>query len=147
MFLLKNEEVVQEWVISTSKNQPSTVENSLGTPWGLHRIEEKIGAGEAAGMVFKGRVPQAYCYQEKAEEELSENLITSRILRLRGLEQGVNCGEGIDTWDRYVYIHGTNQESQLGTPFSSGCVLMNNDQIIELYERISVGTYVWIDLD
>ncbi|MFH1497146.1 MAG: L,D-transpeptidase, partial [Verrucomicrobiota bacterium] len=77
------------------------------------------------------------------------NLITSRILWLRGLEPGVNAGlnaEGdtVDTYERYIYIHGTNHEDKLGTPQSAGCVLMGNLDIIALYDEVRVGDQVLI---
>lgn len=74
------------------------------------------------------------------------NLITTRILWLRGLEPGVNSGPGIDTHDRYIYIHGTNHEERLGAPDSHGCVLLSNDEVIELFEQVPSGTLVMIEL-
>ena len=71
-------------------------------------------------------------------------MITSRILWLRGLEPGVNRGGDVDTYERYVYIHGTQREERLGEPMSSGCVLMGNADIVELYEQVRVGDWVWI---
>jgi lipoprotein-anchoring transpeptidase ErfK/SrfK len=79
------------------------------------------------------------------EADTHPNLITSRILWLRGLEPGVNAGGDIDTYSRYVYIHGTNHEDRLGTPQSAGCVLMANLDIIGLHEEVRIGDIVWID--
>ncbi len=78
------------------------------------------------------------------EAETETNLITSRILRLRGLEAGVNLGGEVDTYDRLIYIHGTNHESRLGEPLSAGCLLMRNLDIIELFEQVRSGDLVWI---
>ena len=89
---------------------PSCVEDSLGTPIGLHLVCEKIGDGEPLGMIFKGRKPQGVRFFEFDNGENQKNLITTRILRLDGLEVGINKGEGIDTYECYVYIHGTNHE-------------------------------------
>lgn len=139
--------LAKSYVVSTSRRPPSNVKNSLGTPRGLHEIAERIGAGQPPGMVFKSRVPTGRHFSEVADidpDQAENNLITSRILWLRGLEPGVNRGGDVDTYERYVYIHGTNQESRLGAPLSSGCVLMRNLDIVELYEEVRAGDLVWI---
>ena len=131
--------------VSTSKNAPSCRENSYGTPTGLHAVAARIGAGEPAGMVFKGRVATGRHYDDCPPEEQARNLITSRILRLRGLEEGHNRGPGIDSFDRYIYIHGTNHEDRIGQPFSGGCIEMRNADVIDLFERVTEGDLVWIE--
>jgi hypothetical protein len=139
--------LVKSYVISTSKRPPSNVKGSLGTPRGLHEIAERIGAGQPPGMVFKSRVSTGRHYSEVAAidpESENYNLITTRILWLRGLEPGVNRGGDVDTYGRYVYVHGTNHEDRLGEPLSAGCVLMRNLDIIELYEEVRAGDLVWI---
>jgi hypothetical protein len=141
----RNGELVRSYVVSTSKRPPSNIKSSLGTPRGLHEIAERIGAGQPPGMVFKSRVPTGRHFSEILEREPhNDNLITSRILWLRGLEPGVNRGGDVDTYGRYIYIHGTNHESRLGEPLSAGCVLMRNLDIVELYEEVRVGDRVWI---
>ena len=140
----------QSYVISTSLRPPSNVQDSLGTPRGLHEIAEKVGAGTPPGVVFKGRVSLGKHFNELSEEENERNLITSRILWLRGLEPGVNAGQNaagevVDTYRRYVYIHGTNHEDRLGTPYSAGCVEMRNLDIVSLFEEVRAGDLVWIE--
>jgi hypothetical protein len=130
---------------SSSRRPPSNVKGSLGTPRGLHEIAERVGAGAPPGIVFKGRVTTGRHYAEFPASEQVQNLITTRILWLRGLEPGVNAGGEVDTHDRYVYIHGTNHEEQLGTPASSGCVQMRNTEIIELFDEVRTGDLVWIE--
>jgi lipoprotein-anchoring transpeptidase ErfK/SrfK len=39
-------------------------------------------------------------------------------------------------------IHGTNQPSTIGSFVSSGCIRLTNDDIEDLYNRVSVGTHV-----
>ena len=102
-------------------------------------------------MVFKARVPIGRHFSELPDSPENDNLITTRILWLRGLEAGVNsgrnaAGEVVDTYDRYVYIHGTNHEERLGRPYSAGCVEMNNLEIIALFEivRVDLATNVQI---
>jgi len=138
-------DLVKSYVISTSKRPPSNVKNSLGTPRGLHEVAERIGAGQPPGIVFKSRVSTGHHFSELPEEKAGDNLITSRILWLRGLEPGVNRGGEVDTYERYIYIHGTNHESRLGEPMSAGCVLMGNLDIVELYEEVRAGDLVWVE--
>ena len=144
MQFFRRSELVRSYGVSTSKRPPSNVKNSLGTPRGLHEIAERIGAGQPPGVVFKSRVPTGKHFSEFPDAGTNDNLITSRILWLRGLEPGVNRGGDVDTYERYVYIHGTNHEDRIGEPLSSGCVLMRNIEMVELYEDVRVGDLVWI---
>lgn len=137
--------LVKSYVVSTSAQPPSNVKGSLGTPRGLHEIAERIGAGQPPGTVFKSRIPTGHHFSEMPDAIAHTNLITSRILWLRGLESGVNRGGDVDTYNRYVYIHGTNQEARIGEPLSAGCVLMRNLDIVELYEEVRNGDLVWIE--
>jgi hypothetical protein len=136
--------VTKAYLISTSKRAPSNIRHSLGTPRGLHAIAERIGAGQPPGMVFKARVPTGRHYSELPDASSEDNLITSRILWLRGLEPGTNLGGEVDTYERYIYIHGTNHETRIGTPLSAGCVLMRNLDIVELFEEVRPGDQVLI---
>ena len=140
----RNGALEKSYIVSTSKRPPSNVKDSLGTPRGLHEIAERIGAGQPPGMVFKSRVSTGQHFSELPDAGADDNLITSRILWLRGLEPGVNRGGEVDTYGRYVYIHGTNREERLGEPLSAGCVLMRNLDIVELYEEVRTGDLVWI---
>ncbi len=146
----RGDSLAKSYVVSTSLRPPSNLKDSLGTPRGLHEIAERIGAGAPPGIVFKARVNTGRHFAELPPEEQARNLITTRILWLRGLEPGLNAGtdaEGrcVDTHARYVYIHGTNHEERLGTPASSGCVQMRNLDIIELYDEVRAGDLVWIE--
>ena len=144
MYLYNGEEAVKTYVISTSKLPPSCKENSLGTPWGMHQVCEIIGKGEAEGTVFKGRKSIGFRYWEMPSEDQFANLITSRILRLRGLEQEVNLGGAVDTFARFVYIHGTNHEAKLGSPASSGCIQVSNADAIQLAVLVPAGSHLLI---
>ncbi len=137
--------LVKSHVVSTSLRPPSNIKDSLGTPRGLHEIGEKFGAGQPPGIVFKARVATGKHFSELSAEEQARNLITTRILWLRGLEPGHNLGGNVDTHGRYIYIHGTNHEHRLGTPFSGGCVEMNNLEIIGLFDEVRVKDLVWIE--
>ena len=98
-------------------------------------------------MVFKARQPTGKLASEWGTPE--DNLITTRILWLDGLEPGRNQGiatdgKVVDTRRRFVYIHGTNQTSKLGQPNSHGCVLLSDTDVIRLFDGITVGTRVLI---
>jgi hypothetical protein len=134
--------LVKSYVISTSLRPPSNVRDSLGTPRGLHEIAERIGDGQPPGVVFKARVPTGRHFAEFPDA--GPNLITTRILWLRGLEPGANQGGEVDSHQRYIYIHGTNHEERIGEPFSGGCVLMRNLEVIELYDQVRTGDQVLI---
>ena len=79
-----------------------------------------------------------------AGQETPEDLILSRILRLEGLEDGKNRGGNVDSWNRYIYIHGTNKIDELGRAASAGCVRMDPQEVIDLYNRVSKGCCVLI---
>jgi len=137
MALIENGSIAKAYRISTSLKAPSCQADSYGTPIGLHSIADKIGDGQPIGMVFKGRVPTGKHFSEYSGEDAKRNLITSRILRLSGLEPGHNAGLGCDSYNRYIYIHGTNHEDRIGQPFSGGCVEMLNTEMIELFESVA----------
>lgn len=138
-------ELIDNYIISSSERQASCVQDSFGTPWGMHVIAEKIGDDAELGMVFKGRKPIGKKYWEYEEHIHDERLVTTRILWLRGLEVGLNKGEGIDSYNRYIYIHGTNREYLLGSPATLGCITLGNEEIIRLYDVVPCETLVWIE--
>ncbi|HCJ12505.1 MAG TPA: L,D-transpeptidase [Opitutae bacterium] len=145
--LCQRNHIQQSFPVSTSKKEPCNIENSFGTPRGLHVIEAKIGEKAPWGMIFVDRVARGKCFWQWPPSP--ESLITSRILRLRGLENGINAGQDksgnvCDSFARYIYIHGTNREDCIGRPFSKGCVLLNNADMIDLFDRVTEGTPVWI---
>jgi lipoprotein-anchoring transpeptidase ErfK/SrfK len=39
-------------------------------------------------------------------------------------------------------IHGSNEPWTIGTQVSSGCIRMRNEDVIDLYERVKIGTKV-----
>jgi hypothetical protein len=143
MALIQDDALVKTYDVSTSLRPPSCTADSYGTPSGLHAIADKIGADQPEGMVFQGRVPKQH-FSEYAADEAKKQLITSRIMRLRGLELGKNASPGCDSYDRYIYIHGTNHEDQIGRPASAGCVQLRNAEVIELFDRMDSGDLVWL---
>lgn len=121
--------------VSTSKFGLGFEEGSFRTPTGRFRIVDKIGAGAPSGMIFKSRLPIG----EIAKQGGDEDLVLTRILWLEGLDP-----ENANTHERYIYIHGTNQEDLVGTPASHGCIRLRNGDMIDLFDRIPAKTYVEI---
>jgi hypothetical protein len=142
LFHIVNESVQNVFPVSTARNGTGNREGSNKTPTGIHRIIEKIGDGAQEGTIFRSRQAIGEIWYPGLTEE---NLILTRILRLRGIEEGINSGPGVDSYDRYIYIHGTNQEIQIGTPISHGCICMKNRDIITLFDMIGEDTLVVID--
>jgi lipoprotein-anchoring transpeptidase ErfK/SrfK len=136
--LLEGETLLRRYVISTSRHGLGTEPGSCKTPTGRFRIAEKHGDGTEPGMIFKSRVAT----EEVGREDDPHDQVQTRILWLDGLD-----AENTNTFSRYIYIHGTNAESRLGLPASEGCVRMNNLDVIDLFERVPVGTEVLIDAD
>lgn len=111
-------------------------EGSYRTPPGWHRIDERLGMGEPTGRRFISRQPTKELWGGETREE---DLILTRILTLEGLEPGVNQGPGCDSRERYIYVHGTNREDQIGQRLSHGCLRLRNGDILDLFERVVVG--------
>ncbi|MGE8541640.1 cell wall-recycling L,D-carboxypeptidase ElsL [Acinetobacter sp. ANC 3813] len=131
------------YVISTGKNGIGEAENSGKTPRGWHTVAEKFGQDLPLNSVFIARQPTGEIYSAQfAAEHPDRDWILSRILWLRGLEQGFNLGDGCDTYNRYIYIHGTPESEQMGIPLSHGCIRMRNEEIAELFELIPEGALV-----
>ena len=128
-------EVREEYPVSTSKFGIGTEPGSNHTPEGRFRIAHKYGHGAEPGTIFKSREPIGLWDAQPAEEDY----VLSRILWLDGVEE-----TNANTKDRYIYIHGTNQEELIGTPASHGCVRMTNAAVIDLFERVPEGTEVVI---
>ena len=140
--LFGNRAPVANYPVSTSRYGIGNQNGSFKTPPGIHRIAEKIGGGAPPGRIFRDRIDTL---QNWTGEKGGENLILTRILWLEGLEEGINRGPGIDSRERYIYIHGTNNENAVSAPMSHGCVCMRNADIIDLFDRVKVGTIVVID--
>lgn len=121
--------------VSTSLFGLGTEEGSMKTPTGRFRIAEKIGKGMPLRTVFKNR------RRVKVTKKLMQNddLVMTRILWLDGLDP-----ENANTRDRFIYIHGTNHEENIGEPVSHGCIRMRNADLVELFEQVGLDTPVLI---
>lgn len=136
---LRNElgDVLKTYTISTSKFGLGSEHGSNKTPLGRFAIADKIGDGAALGEIIESRIRTG---KTGAESDPKDHVET-RILWLDGLD-----AENASTHERYIYIHGTNSESKLGTKASWGCVRMSNRDVIELFDKVKVGTKVEIGI-
>jgi hypothetical protein len=140
--------VERQFKISTSRNGIGNVIDSYKTPLGKHSICEKIGEFAPIYTIFKSRQNTGnVCKTLNMPINDNEDLILTRILRLQGEEPGLNYGytidsKCIDSYDRCIYIHGTNREDLLSIPASNGCIRMANLDIIELFAKVNIGTIV-----
>lgn len=150
MFYKQQDEILATYPVSTAEKGVGNHSGSLQTPLGLHRVAERFGEGAAIGTWFKGRQSTGRIVEILTEPKKADgDYVTTRILWLQGLEPGVNQGrntEGIvvDSYRRYIYIHGTPEEGLIGQPASHGCVRMLNADVIELFEKVPTGTLVYI---
>lgn len=134
--LLDDDKLLRRYVISSSRHGLGSEPGSNRTPIGRFRIKEKHGDGAEPGMVFVSRQPTG----QIGNEDDPKDHVQTRILWLDGLET-----TNANTYDRYVYIHGTNAESRLGIPASEGCIRMSNTDVIDLYGLVETGIEVVID--
>ena len=142
LLLCEKETIIGRIDASTSRFGIGIRESSLKTPPGLHRIKEKIGYAAPPGRIFRERRDTGIDWDGSSTED---NLVLTRILRLEGLEEGINKGPGVDSYERCIYIHGTNREDLVGTPLSHGCIALRNPDILRLFEIVREGTLVYID--
>ena len=127
--------VLKEYLCSTARNGIGTEPGSNCTPPGRFAVAQKIGSEAREGAIFKSREPVGLWDGRPAEEDY----VLSRILWLDGLEE-----HNANTRDRYIYIHGTNQDEFIGSPVSHGCVRLTNADVIDLFERVEEGCEVEI---
>jgi hypothetical protein len=139
--LFEQNKFVKKFPCSTSRFGIGQTEGSNHTPLGLHRIAEKIGAGAPAGAVFKSR----QIIGHTSQPEFADAKITTRILWLEGLEPGFNRGGNVDSHARYIYIHGTGDQTTIGRPASCGCIHLADADLIPLFDKLPSGTLVWIE--
>jgi lipoprotein-anchoring transpeptidase ErfK/SrfK len=146
LHLLDDEGRVQHrYPVSTGARGVGEKNGSYCTPRGRHVIRARIGASQPAGAVFVQRRPTGEVYSPELGARFpGRDWILTRILWLSGCEPGFNRLGDVDTMRRFIYIHGTPDEVPLGEPGSKGCVRMRNADIIDLFDRVAVGTRVEI---
>jgi L,D-transpeptidase YbiS len=133
--VMDGDSTVAEFPVSTSRYGLGFDEGSYRTPTGRFVINDKIGDGALPWTIFRSRQNTAQIAEPGGEDDL----VLTRILTLDGLDP-----ENTNTLQRYIYIHGTNQEDLIGIPASHGCIRLRNNDMISLHGLVSVGTPVFI---
>lgn len=145
LYLYKNGAYIDDWPVSTAVNGIGSKQGSEKTPLGIHRIKKKIGTDAPIGTIFKARVNTGkIATLHQHDKPTGDDYVTSRILWLDGMEPGKNKGEGVDSFNRYIYIHGTHEEGRIGKPASKGCIRMYNADVIKLFGLVEEGVLVYI---
>lgn len=138
LVVLDGTQVLHCYPVSSSRFGPGSMMGSFRTPLGRFRICEKLGDDADPFTIFRSRVPVGVW---NPAQPVTDDLVLTRILRLEGLDE-----DNANTYERFIYIHGTNHEDSIGTPASQGCIRMNNRDLLQLYELIPVGTPVSVCL-
>ena len=140
-----NGTLLQTYPVSTGANGAGEENGSFCTPRGRHVIRAMIGAGQPLNTVFVKRRPTGEIYSpELGARHPGRDWILTRILWLSGQESGYNRGGSCDTMRRYIYVHGTPDDTELGRPGSRGCIRMRNAELLELFDRVAAGMAVEI---
>ncbi len=144
--MIDGDDRIGDFPISTSRHGLGEWQNSFKTPRGFHEIADRIGDKLPAGSVFEARVFTGVVLPpDQWRQETSEKILT-RILRLAGKMDGFNAGKNMDSYERMIYLHGTNQEQYVGVhPSSQGCIRMKNKDIIMLFDTLGTKpAWCWI---
>ena len=136
MIVQEGEEVLKTYPVSTSRYGIGFEPGSYKTPLGNFIVAEKIGGDQPINTIFVGRKPVGVWNGVDIDQEY----MTTRILWLDGKDT-----ENANTKDRYIYVHGTNDEHLIGFPASHGCVRMKNSDMVELFDRVEEGILVVIE--
>ena len=143
LYVIQNSAQTHSFAISSSKYGEGSTANSFKTPLGKHSVRTMIGENALKNTIFISRInTKRQADIIESFNDSSDDYVTSRIIWLTGEEPGFNSGEGIDSYNRYIYIHGTHEEGLIGTKASHGCIRMFNDDVIKLYSMIKKGTKV-----
>ena len=137
MVLLTRGQPTAAYPVSTSKFGLGDVRGRNGTPLGEMEIAQKIGAGAPLGAVFKGREATG---EVLAPDAPGRDPVVTRILWLRGTEE-----RNRHAFDRYIYIHGTPEERNIGTPASYGCIRMRSRDVASLFDVVGNGARVYVE--
>ena len=137
LFLLDNRVTIKKYNISTSTRGVGNKSNSLQTPEGLHKIKSKYGQGVPIGGILDHRKFNGEIASINLDTTSTAiDIICTRVIRIIGLEDGVNKGGEVDTYLRKIYLHGTNEEGLIGKESSHGCIRMKNQDIVDLFDRV-----------
>ncbi len=138
-------DLIKHYSVSTAKNGVGEMKGSYQTPRGKHYIRAKIGAEQPVNSVFVGRRPTGEVFNAELGAAFPDrDWILTRILWLCGCEPGINRMGNVDTMRRYIYIHGSPDQAEMGVPGSHGCIRMQNEDVVDLFNRVEAGTPVEI---
>ena len=144
--VLENDLELKKYSVSTAFLGVGEERNSFKTPRGKHIIRAKIGKDAPHNAVFVGRRWTGEIYSPELKKQFPDrDWMLTRILWLSGLEVGKNRLGLCDSMQRYIYIHGSPDESQMGVPISHGCIRMRNSDIIELFDWVPAGITIMIE--
>ena len=141
-YLIQDDQILWETRCSTAAKGAGSKKNSFMTPLGWHNVKDKVGAGEPWGRVYRDKAITKGVWHPG--EKVREDMVLTRILTLDGEEPGQNKGGDVDSYARCIYIHGTNDEANIGKPTSHGCIRLTNDDAIRAFDLIPEGTPVLI---
>jgi lipoprotein-anchoring transpeptidase ErfK/SrfK len=131
--------------VSTARNGPGERNGSGCTPRGRHLVRARIGEGLPVGAVLRGRRWTGEVWDVDLHDHFpGRDWILTRILWLSGREPGVNRMGAVDTFRRYIYLHGTPDSEPMGIPLSHGCIRLRNADLLELFPRVPAGCAVFI---
>ncbi|MCY1396309.1 L,D-transpeptidase catalytic domain [compost metagenome] len=132
--------------VSTALNGPGETNGSGCTPRGRHTVRAKIGAGLPLGAVLRGRRWTGETWSRELSKQFpGRDWILTRILWLSGCEPGRNRLGRVDTFRRYIYLHGTPDTEPMGVALSHGCVRLRNADLLSLFDRVPVHCRVQIE--
>lgn len=142
--LLWNEgRMLRECLVSTGGNGIGEINGSGCTPRGRHVVRAKIGGGAPEGTLFVARRPTGDVWTPELHARYpGRDWILTRILWLSGVERGRNRLGCVDTFRRYIYLHGTPPTTRLGMPGSKGCIRMANGDVTAMFDQLPVGAEV-----
>ena len=136
-------QLLRRFPVSTALNGAGEQKGSYRTPRGRHIVRARIGAGQPLGAVFRGRRPTGEVWTPELHAQYpGRDWVLTRILWLSGCEPGYNRLGGVDSMQRYIYIHGTPDSEPMGAPHSHGCVRMRNADVMALFDMVPLGTQV-----
>ena len=136
MAVLQDGAPLATYPVSTSKFGLGDLPGTSWTPLGKLEIAKKIGDGAPSGMAFKDRRPTG---EIVPPDSPGRDIIVTRILWLKGDEP-----QNALAYSRYIYIHGTPEERNIGLASSYGCIRMRSADVIELFDTVGRGAKVQI---
>ena len=145
MYVIKNQQIIKTYIISTGKAGEGNIIYSKKTPLGYLKVAEKVGDKAPLGTIFvkkqnTGEISKIYT----DKTDIQKDSITTRIFHLDGLEKNYNKDGNVDAYRRGIFIHGTHEEGLLGEKASNGCIRMSNEEVIELFNMIPSNTILYV---